>query len=1025
MADIHIMNYNRHEEYESVFEKLYENLERDKNKEEGIIVIVGDVINDKSLVSGKCIQMVSNFLIRLAKIMPVIVIPGNHDGNIKNSDVDIPLESIINIILQQQPNSNIYFIKTAGIYRYENLVFGISSMFDKTKNEVIPAKELDEYMEEDNYKICMIHATIGGAKYQNEITAKTIRIKKEEFEGYDFVFLGDIHKFQYLNLTCNIAYPGSLIQQNRSESVLDHGYVKWRLDTGESELKRLENEYSTCTIYIEGGEVDDGIYEIMEYMKHLKIIYIVYDTEDELLQKIINKINKKYNVEDYEINKIISKDKNYEKARLKLLKKPKKVEFHKYFIKVVEMDVTILKEDIDYLKERFTKDIEQLSQNNNDISCNWKLLTLKFSNLISYGKDNKIIFKNRKGIVGITGDNQAGKSALLDALMYVIYGQSSRNCIKREIVRCGEKIFDGEVEIEIGNYVYFIKRSGKITEGTTQRFTTKLKFYKVSKKNKNKIRNLVEDTITKTQDKICSYFGSYKDATLTYAILQGNTINFLNLKNEERKKFLEKLFRLNFFEDIYVVVRDELTKLKQKMKQETKSIEKIMKGKRRNVYEKENEELEEEIKIEEDKIKRLKEKNEKYHKAMKMISKLKCDDNKQLEERINEIEEKIRRLESKNKKLNKSIIEYDDIINYKYQIEKIRDLEYKKSVMIDKTKNNELTFNNKCKDCNTNRTLLQKQYEEMNAEIAKIDKKIAKILEENKIDVIEDILIINKKIEEIEISKKEIDNNNNLMEMLKEKKEEYMNELKIIKEDIEKKNEIKRKLQMDNVDMMILCDETRNNNELISELKDKLFELETEKNNNLNIINQYDKTIRQLDKYKLKERRLVSYSKIIGADGISKCVLCEKLPQIESMVNDLISKVFDFKIEIKLYVNDPNKKVLKKEERAVNIYVIENEEKKSFESCCSSEKFIIEYAFKAAFTIYSNLSHPNFMIIDEGFVNLDMRHITRLQSLFEAIFENFNFILMVSHSEILKQLYIKDEICIVKKEGISTIIEDN
>jgi DNA repair exonuclease SbcCD nuclease subunit len=50
-------------------------------------------------------------------------------------------------------------------------------------------------------------------------------ITPSTFEPYDMALLGDIHKHQFL--APNIAYAGSLIQQNMGEDIANHGLIKW------------------------------------------------------------------------------------------------------------------------------------------------------------------------------------------------------------------------------------------------------------------------------------------------------------------------------------------------------------------------------------------------------------------------------------------------------------------------------------------------------------------------------------------------------------------------------------------------------------------------------------------------------------------------------------------------------------------------------------------------------------------------------------------------------------------------------
>ena len=59
---------------------------------------------------------------------------------------------------------------------------------------------------------------------------------------------GDIHKFQYLNKDKTMAYAGSLIQQNHGETIQGHGFIKWNLQTKDSQFFEVKNNYSFHTI---------------------------------------------------------------------------------------------------------------------------------------------------------------------------------------------------------------------------------------------------------------------------------------------------------------------------------------------------------------------------------------------------------------------------------------------------------------------------------------------------------------------------------------------------------------------------------------------------------------------------------------------------------------------------------------------------------------------------------------------------------------------------------------------------------
>src|SRR5262245_35096424 len=77
LADIHIQD-RRRGEYAAVFAKLYESLRAEAPT---LIVVVGDVFDNKMHATPHNLEDVAVFLENLAAIAPVVLVAGNHDTN--------------------------------------------------------------------------------------------------------------------------------------------------------------------------------------------------------------------------------------------------------------------------------------------------------------------------------------------------------------------------------------------------------------------------------------------------------------------------------------------------------------------------------------------------------------------------------------------------------------------------------------------------------------------------------------------------------------------------------------------------------------------------------------------------------------------------------------------------------------------------------------------------------------------------------------------------------------------------------
>ena len=61
------------------------------------------------------------------------------------------------------------------------------------------------------------------------------------------------------------------------------------------------------------------------------------------------------------------------------------------------------------------------------VACNrWRLRQLRWNNVYCYGSDNVIDFSILNNLVSLVGKNKTGKSAVLDILVYILFGEITR-----------------------------------------------------------------------------------------------------------------------------------------------------------------------------------------------------------------------------------------------------------------------------------------------------------------------------------------------------------------------------------------------------------------------------------------------------------------------------------------------------------------------------------------------------------------------------------------------------------------------
>lgn len=599
ISDIHIRNTEQHEqEYIHVFGNLYNYLNSVKF-DTSLIVITGDILHNKDRLSPLCIGLCVDFLDNLTKIMNVIIIAGNHDLNERNLDVQDSLSSIV----YKRNIKNLYYLKESGVYRFNNILFGVSSLVDQ---QFINANDIKD----NGIKIALFHGAIS-----NSINSHGFEFSKHsvtKFDGYDLTLLGDMHKFQYLNETKTVAYASSLISQTFSETDHYHGILIWNLENLTSEYKIINNDYRFDELDIEndkiiyhGQETTINNLNLAKYCK-LRINSSIDDMAK--YNSIINDIVKSYPSITIKHNKSLIGKKNKNNLASSDIHETITVE-------------SIVKQELESLEEsEFKNKIKEifLEKLNNNVHTNenydWKLLSLEFSNLLTYGANNKFDFTllGFDEITGLIGKNSSGKSSIIDILLFALFNKYSRDYIDYKnknrntsaaIINNKADTFECRVKFKSNNKIYEIYKYGKrkpYKQNNKNKINTiefiKYDFIQYDTENnkilmnkhndctqndsdnetgiiKNKSKQIQQFTITDTQKLIDTIIGSYDNFCLASVCFQNSAkynSDFCEMRNNEKALFLTKLLHL----DIFNRINENCSKKLQNINSDLKSLKK-------------------------------------------------------------------------------------------------------------------------------------------------------------------------------------------------------------------------------------------------------------------------------------------------------------------------------------------------------------------------------------------------------------------------------------------------------------------
>jgi DNA repair exonuclease SbcCD ATPase subunit len=1030
LADIHIRLYQRQGEYEEVFENLYKEIEKDTK--DAITFIAGDMVHSKTQLSPELIRVCSNFLKRLSKITPVVIIPGNHDLNLSN---ETRLDAITPII-ESINSDNIFYWKDSGIYTFGNLNFYHSSVTDKRKFE-------DTELLDEGVHIGCFHGPVQGSRNYLGTKFKSEEFNFGYFSKFDITLLGDIHLPNQSIVNETIKYPGSLIMQNHGEAPTeDHGILKWNIENLTSEFIPIENKYGYVTFKVSNGIIEE---EPLNIPEKPRVRIFIKDTTMAQVKDIVTDLNKRYKVASLSVvptgsgtnttqlgNANIN-DVNNVSNQEKLLRVWLKNNIDK-----------ITKKQIDEIVEINRKLNTALPEREVLTGSQWSLKNFSFSNMFSYGEDNYIDFETLQGSVGLFGLNHSGKSTLLESLMFTMFDKCSRANRGVDILNVAKDEFNSKLCFTYEGQDYFIERKGKRTNKSVK---IDADFYTIDS-NGNK-QDLSGVDRKDTYKRIKKYLGEYDIFVNTLVSLQNNSSGFVYQKQSERKAFLADLLGIAIFEQLRLLASNE-----------TKESEVLLKEFKKTNFERILADTEVQLDNDEKKFTELKEVLTKTKSDIKELNKKIIEDIKTLKDVPDDVLNLDREtLLIKETKYKDSIIkkqnEKKDILSKqneaKIQVEDLNKIadkaknipnKYDEYLEIQKEQNEvfnrwdrekinvgvmestsnkllKLEYDSDCKYCMNN--IFVKDAIEIKSQLTKKQEILAKLKKEldeinSKLEEYKDIK--NKNKQYIELTKR-INKLNLLLgesfTLLARKDLDIVNDennLSKIQEKIELYEKVKDYISFNEKVQEIITLKKKRLKEL--EKTQGLQEEQIERlNGNIAIqkerIINYRKSMKDMDEIENKLTIYKYYLKAVHKDGIPKLLIKESIPMIEMKINNILELITDF--SVKFDVDDSS--------IIASIYYNEN----NFwpvELTSGFEKFIIGLAIRIALTQISNLSYSNFIIIDEGWGNFDAENLGNVGKIFEYLENNFKFILIVSHIDALKDT-VNDMIEINVNDGESHI----
>ena len=578
ISDIHIRNYERQDQYRESFKDLYRILKIEKPD---YIVHCGDIAHKKTSISPEFVELCSDFFRNLESIAPTYIILGNHDGNLRNPDRQDALSPIVDALSLQ----NLYLLKNSGECVVDDtLTLNVMSIFDE-ENWMKPT-------DSSKINIALYHGGIRGS--QTDI-GWDIKVDHDVnvFDGFDFAFLGDIHKSnQVLDVEGRVRYPGSTIQQDHGETP-DKGFLLWDIEDKDSfDVRHIilkDPNPHLDIILTKSGRLPAKL-KIPENAR----IRVVAENKISISQqrRILDIVRKRFNPQRVAFkNKNISGNLNNDEIADGVeIGNLRNLEVQQKLINDYLSDYNVAEEILEEVIELNGKynaaaEAEEKIYRN----INWSVEKLEWDNLFNYGEGNVVHFSSLSGIVGIFGKNYSGKSSVIDSLLFTMSNGTSKSSVKNvSIVNQNKNGSISKISLSVGNTKYFIERGvEKYTKRLKGKETSEAKmvldFWSVDQATRER-KNLNGETRSDTDANIRKIFGTKEDFLMTSFCSQMDSLQFVNQGSTDRKKSLSKFLDLDLFEKKHAMIKDETSHIYGALKQiEGKDYDEDMKIEKTNL----------------------------------------------------------------------------------------------------------------------------------------------------------------------------------------------------------------------------------------------------------------------------------------------------------------------------------------------------------------------------------------------------------------------------------------------------------
>lgn len=704
-------------------------------------------------------------------------------------------------------------------------------------------------------------------------------------------------------------------------------------------------------------------------------------------------------------------------------------EYQKKLIKqfLKEQEVTV---DWDKFVRLDNRVEENIQEEDNTANKKWFVKWIEFSNFLSFGEDNKIDFTKYPGITAIDSNptNFGGKTTLtVDLLLFLFFNVTTKSSKaievfnrftdKNRVLVCGEVEIDGDSFIIERGVIRRLTKKGDWSVRTELNLSKRL--------NDGSLQNLQGEQRRETEEFLKNSIGTMDDFLITILTTANNLENLLEAKPTQRGQILTRFIGL-----------EKLKKKEENCKQIYSEWSKKIISNHYNISDLDTdiENLKEEIKVLKDsnkesqlKIKNLEERNKSgIEYKEKLISSQHNDIDPDLvkvnpETLKEEIEEVVKEGEKLTEKLNlinlvEPSVTYEEE-EHKILIEENKSLTSKLLEVKNEIKSLTKIITN-LEDGETCSMCKQPLKDVDHTEEIKESKTKLRLEKSNLLEVENKLEKLGEKIETYELSKtawqdydkeslKKIKAELDIKEnnITHKEKTNLLSDWESNKTKLEENREIEKKLVSART--------------LIETITAERDQLKTTITTNESTIKQkeediVDKTskISEIKKEEEVDKIFKAYLIAYGKNGISKLILKNTIPYLNSELNRLLSDSCEFTLQLR--INDRNE---------LEFWMVDNGTgiEKLMSTGSGYEKTIASLALRSVLSKVCALPKPNIVCFDEAFGKVSDENLELVGRFFTKIKEYFERIFVISHNPLVKE-WCDQTITVKKEKNVSKIV---